>query len=169
MGFTFLRSYSKRGGRWQKDEAVLMNSIVLKREKGKLPTKDIETIKRLIFHCYCKLPFCLLSFQHFISHQLMQLGKTSHCTNRCQLTQIAWPCSVDHDLFFATPQVLSMLQAPGQGFFFSLFTFIRLLQVFSLGWSPFITQHHANNLHGTNRIRGTHFPGPLINKRNHVH
>lgn len=57
----------------------------------------------------------------------------------------------------------------GLFFFFFLFTFIRLLQVFSLGWSPFITQHHANNLHGANRIRGTHFPGPLINKRNHVH
>lgn len=85
MGFTFLRSHSKCSVRSQKDEVVLMNSIVLKREKGKLPTKDIETIKRLIFHCYCKLPFCLLSFQHFISHQLMQLGKTSHCTNRCRL------------------------------------------------------------------------------------
>lgn len=84
MRFTFLRSHSKCGGRWEKDEAVLMNSVVLKREKGKLPTEDTETIKRLIFHCYCKLPFCLLSFQPFISHQLMQLGKTSHCTNRCR-------------------------------------------------------------------------------------
>ena len=109
MRFTFLRSHSKCGGRWEKDEAVLMNSVVLKREKGKLPTKDTETIKRLIFHCYCKLPFCLLSFQPFISHQLMQLGKTSHCTNRCRPTQIAWPRSVDRDLFLAAPQVLSTL------------------------------------------------------------
>lgn len=95
-----------------------MNSIVLKRGKGKLATKDIETIKRFIFHCYSKLPFCLLSLQHFISHQLRQLGKTSHCTNRCRLSQIAWSCSMDRDLFFAAPQVLCMLQAGNMTFFF---------------------------------------------------
>ena len=139
MGFTFLQSPSECG-RSQKNEAVLMNSTVLNREKGKLPTKAMETLKRLIFHCYCKLPFGLLSFQYFISQQLMQLEKTSHCPNRCQLTQIAWPCSVDHGLFFATPPVLSMLYAWEQDlflffffFFFFLFTFIRLLHVFSLG------------------------------------
>lgn len=77
---------SECGGRSQKDEAVLTNATVLKGEEGKLPAKSIETIKRLIFHCCCKLPFCLLSFQHFISHQLRQLGKTALHTNRCRLT-----------------------------------------------------------------------------------
>lgn len=42
MGFTFLPAYLKCDGEAQNDEAVLMNSIVLKRGKGKLATKDIE-------------------------------------------------------------------------------------------------------------------------------
>lgn len=132
MGFTFLQSYSKCGGRSQNDEAVLMNSIVLKRTR-EIAHKRYWDHKEAYISLLLQTSFLLIIIPTLYFPPADAAGKniTLHkqmSTHLDCLTMLCGPWSI-----FCCPTSIEHVVGMRTWLFFFLFTFIRLLQVFSLG------------------------------------